>query len=538
MYNLSPFIIQCQKILPLIYDDSISYYEVLCKVVDYLNKTMNNVTELSDSFTVLKNFVDTYFDNLNVQEEINNKLDEMAETGELQTILSGKYVLRRYNNVSDMKADDSLIDTQCVATMGYYAPGDGGGALYMVSSEPNGVYEETINGKFAQIINSNINILQCGANNETDCGAIINNILKFRKNAYVPTGNYIVNTNIMMPEKTGIIGDSIAQTKYSGEYDTGVSKLVYTGTGSCISTQYSNVIKNLRIETEQNSGVLIDTSKYTGIETNNLFENVSCKAPNKSNVRLFLLGNSDNQHATNNRLYYCGGQGGQYGFLIYTPDNYLFNCYADSNNYACFVSNRQNRFTECSFYNSYVTILQLFGSDLFFENCAFDNNGNFGNTCLTANNSSNVHFTNCRFLSGGIPIIAGTSQNYTFVNCFFDVPSVFSTDITLNNNYQYIGCYDNSPETLTNMGFFTNLQYTMQQIYKSTSGQTVSYYQNFDRTMFAQVGADSSAPDGTGYGIFVCFKTTSYKCELYCSSSGIWNNFYNGSSYSGWTKLE
>lgn len=27
----------CQKVLPLVYDNSLSYYEVLCKVVDYLN---------------------------------------------------------------------------------------------------------------------------------------------------------------------------------------------------------------------------------------------------------------------------------------------------------------------------------------------------------------------------------------------------------------------------------------------------------------------------------------------------------------------
>lgn len=28
----------CQKVLPLVYDDSLSYYEQLCKVVDYLNR--------------------------------------------------------------------------------------------------------------------------------------------------------------------------------------------------------------------------------------------------------------------------------------------------------------------------------------------------------------------------------------------------------------------------------------------------------------------------------------------------------------------
>lgn len=35
----------CQKVLPLVYDDSLSYYEVLCKVVDYLNKTIAQMNE-------------------------------------------------------------------------------------------------------------------------------------------------------------------------------------------------------------------------------------------------------------------------------------------------------------------------------------------------------------------------------------------------------------------------------------------------------------------------------------------------------------
>lgn len=28
----------CYKVLPLVYDDSLSYYELLCKVIDYINK--------------------------------------------------------------------------------------------------------------------------------------------------------------------------------------------------------------------------------------------------------------------------------------------------------------------------------------------------------------------------------------------------------------------------------------------------------------------------------------------------------------------
>lgn len=33
----------CQKVLPLVYDNSLSYYEVLCKVVEYLNQVIQQV---------------------------------------------------------------------------------------------------------------------------------------------------------------------------------------------------------------------------------------------------------------------------------------------------------------------------------------------------------------------------------------------------------------------------------------------------------------------------------------------------------------
>ena len=36
MNNLSNFRFWCQKVLPLVYDDSLSYYEVLCKIVKYI----------------------------------------------------------------------------------------------------------------------------------------------------------------------------------------------------------------------------------------------------------------------------------------------------------------------------------------------------------------------------------------------------------------------------------------------------------------------------------------------------------------------
>ena len=92
--DLQPFRFWCQKVLPLVYDDSLSYYELLCKVVDYLNKTMEDVgvlegdvTGLHEAYKKLQGYVNDYFSTLDVQEEINNKLDVMANDGTLGNIL-------------------------------------------------------------------------------------------------------------------------------------------------------------------------------------------------------------------------------------------------------------------------------------------------------------------------------------------------------------------------------------------------------------------------------------------------------------------
>ena len=74
--------------------DFITNYEFLCLVVEHLNQVITNsntqndaITNLYNAFVELKDYVDNYFDNLDVQEEINNKLDEMVESGEFQEIL-------------------------------------------------------------------------------------------------------------------------------------------------------------------------------------------------------------------------------------------------------------------------------------------------------------------------------------------------------------------------------------------------------------------------------------------------------------------
>ena len=90
-----PFRFWCQTVLPLVYDDSLSYYELLNKVVFYLNNAISdvsavedNVTALLEAYKDLEDYVDNYFSSLDYQTEIDNKLDEMAADGSLNAIIA------------------------------------------------------------------------------------------------------------------------------------------------------------------------------------------------------------------------------------------------------------------------------------------------------------------------------------------------------------------------------------------------------------------------------------------------------------------
>lgn len=57
----------CNKVLPLTYDDSLSYYEVLCKTVNILNNalgTLNDVTDAVDELAAAVNAFDDRYDAL------------------------------------------------------------------------------------------------------------------------------------------------------------------------------------------------------------------------------------------------------------------------------------------------------------------------------------------------------------------------------------------------------------------------------------------------------------------------------------------
>ncbi len=67
--DLTKFRFWCQKVLPLVYDDSISYYEVLGKMVTYLNQVIDNVNADTENVQTLKEAFD----------ELAEYIDEIGE---------------------------------------------------------------------------------------------------------------------------------------------------------------------------------------------------------------------------------------------------------------------------------------------------------------------------------------------------------------------------------------------------------------------------------------------------------------------------
>ena len=64
MLNEKKFRFWCQTVLPLVYDDSLSYYELLNKVVNYLNNTIQDVQDISDDYQEFEESVNTQLSTL------------------------------------------------------------------------------------------------------------------------------------------------------------------------------------------------------------------------------------------------------------------------------------------------------------------------------------------------------------------------------------------------------------------------------------------------------------------------------------------
>ena len=183
----------------------IDNYHLMMQILHYLREQLKDYRDLVVKVEELEN----WFKNLDVQEEIDNKLEEMVESGELQEIISeylNSQAIFGYNNVESMKSATNLIDGSYAKTLGYYSIDDGGSALYKIRNITN---EDTVDEVkilamendelVAEYIGKAINLAQAGCklnDDSFDNSERINIACSLFDEVIIPYGTYYVQNMI------------------------------------------------------------------------------------------------------------------------------------------------------------------------------------------------------------------------------------------------------------------------------------------------------------------------------------------------------
>ena len=216
--------------------DALTNWQLFCKLGQEMNKIINSVNSsgeqveaLTKAFNNLQDYVNNYFDNLDVQEEINNKLNEMAESGELEEIISqylNTNAILFFKTVDDMKKATNLRNGSVCKTLGFYSENDGGSGTYKITNNSllnidNMFVHQVSNNLKAELIieNNTINILSIGARrqNKNIKYDIKNYLLRYIEyldnfdyviKLYIPAGLYTTSScELLRPKGFYIYGD-------------------------------------------------------------------------------------------------------------------------------------------------------------------------------------------------------------------------------------------------------------------------------------------------------------------------------------------
>ena len=84
----------CQTVLPLTFDDSISYYEAICKLANYVNNTVDDLQTISNEIDQINiridgviEYVNNYFEDLDLTPTVTNVINNMYQEGDFNEII-------------------------------------------------------------------------------------------------------------------------------------------------------------------------------------------------------------------------------------------------------------------------------------------------------------------------------------------------------------------------------------------------------------------------------------------------------------------
>lgn len=270
--------------------DAITNYQLICKVIEYLNKVIANenqqneaIEDLYNKLIELRNYVDT-----RMPEEIDNKLDEMVEDGTLQALLLNyTQVNKVYDTYTEMISDYStFVEGMKLKTLGYYDINDDGGGEYIVTSDENtDAYQVEIGTLYLELIDkADLNVEQFGAYGDgthDDTTAIQNALnfcftkgknLNFRKKYLVTSSLLSDNTRVcLLIQETNrlhmLYGTSL-QINFLGEASL-ITREEQEAT--LLRIDAGNIkFNNLRLDGVLNYTTLIELSRGNKLDTNDV----------------------------------------------------------------------------------------------------------------------------------------------------------------------------------------------------------------------------------------------------------------------------
>ena len=110
------------------------------EVIPTVNNNGEAVEELQQLYVQLHDYVENYFDNLDIQAEVNAKLEDMAQSGELAELISQyleSQAIIGFNTCSALAAAENLANGSLVKTYGQNNYSDNKGAFYRVRTRIN-----------------------------------------------------------------------------------------------------------------------------------------------------------------------------------------------------------------------------------------------------------------------------------------------------------------------------------------------------------------------------------------------------------------
>jgi hypothetical protein len=173
--QITPFTFYCQHVLPLVYDESLSYYEVLCKLQTKLNEVIKSQNDIQDTFQELLKFVNTQLEKFTKEQ-----LEKWLNDGTLANLICNYLNIKiTFNTTTEMIEKANVEIGNKVSTLGYYQIGDGGQADFIISNVPEDFSLQLKNGLYAVlVIQNDMNVKAFGCkDNNVENGNLINKAL-------------------------------------------------------------------------------------------------------------------------------------------------------------------------------------------------------------------------------------------------------------------------------------------------------------------------------------------------------------------------